>query len=282
MRWMRTWTVGAGVALAGCAGSGEEPFDPDRVPGPEAEVEAAGQVAALPMTAADSAEARARIEAVGDSLRALFEAADVLTAREVALLRLDRNAAQVAAARRLGTRASGQGEVQRLLAEGRLVALEDSTEHWILRRMENALPYATPDLEAMLVALGERFHARLDSVGLPRYRFRVTSVLRTPEMQAELRRTNANAAWTVSAHEFGTTADLSHERFAVPAAGVLGLGEMEVEMLEEVGREHARVLQAELGRAIRDLREQGALLVMMEDAQPVYHMTVARRFVEEG
>jgi hypothetical protein len=52
------------------------------------------------------------------------------------------------------------------------------------------------------------------------------------------------------------------------------------EVLEELGKEdeHARVLQAELGRAIAEMRDAGALHVMMENKQPVYHMTVARRF----
>jgi hypothetical protein len=49
-------------------------------------------------------------------------------------------------------------------------------------------------------------------------------------------------------------------------------------MLESVGKAHAKVLQAELGRAIVELRDDGALHVMMENQQPVYHMTVARRF----
>jgi hypothetical protein len=38
------------------------------------------------------------------------------------------------------------------------------------------------------------------------------------------------------------------------------------------------VLQAELGRAIAEMRNEGALHVMMENQQPVYHMTVARHF----
>jgi hypothetical protein len=85
----------------------------------------------------------------------------------------------------------------------------------------------------------------------------------------------------VSAHEFGTTVDVSHERFAVPAdprpTGSAAL-ELEREMLEDAGKEHAKVLQAELGRAIAEMRDERALHVMMENMQPVYHMTVARRF----
>jgi hypothetical protein len=138
-----------------------------------------------------------------------------------------------------------------------------------------------PDARAMLTELGRRFHARLDRLGLPRYRMKVTSALRTDETQADLRKTNSYASRTVSAHEFGTMVDVSHERFAVPAdarpAGSAAL-EIEREMLEEVGKEHARVLQAELGRAIAEMRGEHALHVMMENMQPVYHMTVARRF----
>lgn len=232
-----------------------------------------------PMTAADSAQARARISTDSARVAAAFARATRLTAREVGNLRLDKNAKQIATARTLGIRASGQAEIQRLAREGRLVELGDSTEYWILRDMDHSVPYVTPDARAMLTELGRRFHARLDRLGLPRYRMKVTSALRTDETQADLRKINSYASRTVSAHEFGTTVDVSHERFAVPAPDPARAGwEMEAEMLDEVGREHARVLQAELGRAIAEMRTRGALHVMMENKQPVYHMTVARRF----
>jgi hypothetical protein len=203
-----------------------------------------------------------------------------LTAREVAELRQDVNAEQIATARRLGVRAGGEDAIAALARAGRLVALGDSTAYWVLRDMDHSVPYVTPDTRAMLVELGRRFHARLDRLGLPRYRMKVTSALRTDETQADLRRTNSYASRTVSAHEFGTTVDVSHERFAVPAdARPASDPALEIEraMLEEVGKEHAKVLQAELGRAIAALRDEHALHVMMENMQPVYHMTVARR-----
>ena len=170
-----------------------------------------------PMTPADSVDALARVAAWRDSLVAVFDSAAVLRAREVAELRQDRNAEQIAIASSLGTRASGKREIERLAREGRLVALGDSTAYWVLREMDHSDPYVTPDAKAMLTELGRRFHARLDGLGLPRYRMKVTSAIRTDDSQAELRRTNANASRVVSAHEFGTTIDVSHERFAVPA-----------------------------------------------------------------
>lgn len=281
---MRSWTMPclAGlVALSACGGGGDDaglaaaeapraqaaasPAPPPPPPPPPP-----------PMTAADSAALRARLAARGDSVRAAFGRARALGAREVAELRQDKNAEQIATAQRLGIRVGGEGNRERLVREGRLVALGDSTAWWILRGMDHSVPYVTPDARAMLEQLGRRFHARLDGLGLPRYRMKVTSALRTDETQAELRRINSYASQTVSAHEFGTTVDVSHERFAAPA-GLAG-GELEAELLDDVGKEHAKVLQAELGRALAGMRDAGALHVMMENKQPVYHMTVARPF----
>jgi uncharacterized protein DUF5715 len=227
-----------------------------------------------PMTAADSARERARVAALADSARAAFARARPLGAREVGLLRQDVNAEQIATARRLGITPSDSAGIERLKRAGRLVALGDSTAWWVLRDMDHSVPFVTADARAMLAELGRRFHARLDRLGLPRYRMKVTSALRTDETQADLRKINSYASRTVSAHEFGTTMDVSHERFAVPA----GVGEMETEMLEAVGKENAKVLEAELGRAILEMRAARELHVMMENQQPVYHMTVARRF----
>lgn len=287
MRGARRWTMLGMVTLlaAGGCGGKHDPFDTEAA---EKEVEAprrrtARPAAAAPMTAADSAAAQARLAQRGEAVRAAFLEVRRLKWREVWGLRRDKNAEQIATARSLGVRASGEAEIERLAKSGRLVALGDSTEYWVLRNMTHSVPYVTPDTRAMLERLGRRFHARLDSLGLPRYRMKITSALRTDETQAELRKINPNASQTVSAHEFGTTVDVSHERFAVPApdsaaaAAPEAVREMEAEMLEEIGKENGKALQAELGRAITELRAQGALHVMMEDAQPVYHMTVARR-----
>jgi hypothetical protein len=243
-----------------------------------------------PMTAADSVQVRSRIAAESAAVVAAFGKVPRLKAREVGNLRLDKNATQVASAQRLGVQVSGQAEIDRMVQQGRLVPLGDSTEYWILRGMDHAAPYVTPDTRAMLEDLARRFHARLDRAGLPRYRIKITSAIRTAEAQVDLRKTNSYAATTTSAHQFGTTVDVSHERFAIPAgpragsgaasasAPVEGAWEMEAEMLEEVGKEHARALQAELGRALTELREAGAIHVMMENKQPVYHFTLAQPF----
>jgi len=290
-----TYVLLAVLAAGGC-GRGDEGHDeydsgPEAARRPAARQDAAPRTPPPPplLTAADSAAARARAAARGDSARAAFARVPALRAREVAELRRDVNAEQIAVARELGVRAPGPGEIERLAREGRLVALGDSTPYWVLRRMEHSAPYVTPDARALLEEIGRRFHARLDSLGLPRYRLKVTSAIRTDATQAELRKVNSYASSTVSAHEFGTTVDVSHERFAVPADARAADGsvhpaarEMEEEVLEEVGKEHARALQGELGRTILELRARGMLKVMMENRQPVYHMTVARPLAAPG
>lgn len=287
MRVERGWT-GAGLAavlaLAGCS-----PERDARVAAEDPPAARAAQAAPADV-GREMDEARAGILARGDSVRGAFDRARGLTREERSELRRDVNAAQVAAAQRLGVRASGDEQIERLRRQGRLVALEDSTAYWVLRDLDHSRPFVTPDTREMLLEVGRRFHERLDSLGLPRYRMEVTSVLRTAESQAELRSVNSNAAAGVSAHEFGTTLDVSHVRFAPPEAAALTaevpsapeltphFRVVEAVVLEEVGRERAVALQGELGRVLGEMRDEGKLRVMMERRQPVYHMTVARRF----
>ena len=277
MRGTRGWMAMGLVAVLALGGCGDDhDNDPDNAaetPALAAVREAsAPPVAPAPVTPADSAALRARVAAEGDSVRAVFARATRLKWSEVWGLRQDKNAKQIATAQRLGIRASGDAQIRQLVRQGRLVPLGDSTEYWILRKMTHSVPFVTPDARALLIQVGRRFHARLDSLGLPHYRMKVTSALRTDATQVELRKINSYASQTVSAHEFGTTMDVSHERFAVPAK----LGVLETEMLEEVGKENAKVLQAELGRTLAEMRDQGMLFVMMEDRQPVYHFTIAQ------
>jgi hypothetical protein len=224
-----------------------------------------------------------RVDSVDRSLRRVRS----LSAEEQGALRRDVNATQVARARQLGIPRGA--DVQGLLASGRLVELEESNDYWVLRDLTHSKPYVTPETHALLMELGRRFHAELDRHGLPRFRYQITSVLRTPEHQSALQRSNSNAASGVSAHEFGTTIDIAYRRFSAPGAVDLGFAEsydpvaeerlhlLHDVLIEETARERGAELQAILGRAIRELRDEGRVLVMMERRQTVYHMTVARR-----
>jgi hypothetical protein len=229
-----------------------------------------------------------RLEARVDSVDRVLIRIPNLSGSEQGALRRDANATQTARAQALGIRRGG--DVEGLERRGSLRRLADSTRFWVVRDLDYSVPYVTPDTEAMLAELGERWLAQLDSLGLPRYRLEITSVLRTPADQARLRRSNPNAASGASAHEYGTTIDIAYRRFAAPPgdgdellAGVHPAIEPQLQLLRdlrmvETAATRGTELQAVLGRVIREMREEGKLLVMMERFQTVYHMTVARRF----
>jgi hypothetical protein len=281
---MRGRAVAVAVAVvaasggAACGGpAAEAPTEPPAGAGAavRAPAETAGADAAL----------RERISAEADSTDGLLRRVRNLTGAERAALRTDVNEAQLARARALGVRAGDRYREE--AARGRLVRLADSTRYWVVRDLDFSVPYVTPGAEAMLAEAGRRFHATLDSLGLPLYRLDVTSVLRTAENQAALRRSNANAADGVSAHEFGTTLDVAYRRFHPPAGDppFAAAGGWTPEaalprdsLLAATADRRAAELQALLGRVLLEMRREGKVMVMMERRQTVYHLTVARRF----
>ena len=211
----------------------------------------------------------------------------VMTERDEEALRRFRNADHVARARQLGVRAVSDSMIDSLVSVGRFVELEDSTRFWVVRRGPSPA-YVVPSMQSLLEELGTRFQDRLADLGLPPYRMEVTSALRTADRQAELRRTNGNAAAGVSSHEFGTTVDLSYAAFAPPAevprnllAGVPSELTPHIERIvdlafESVSARKSRELGAIFSQVLEEAQNEGLVLVIYERQQTVYHLTVAR------
>jgi hypothetical protein len=233
-----------------------------------------------------------RITALTDSLDALLRPVPLLTPSQEAAFRRYGNAQQLQRARVLGVRPDSEAAMLAAVRDGRLVVLEDSTGLWVVRELDYSEPLVTPDARALLVTIGERFHARLAALGLPPFRLEVTSVMRTPASQAALRRVNPNAAIGESTHEFGTTLDVAHASFAAPAQldvafhldGVEWLepyaDRIAAALLETVAARNSRELQAVLGSVMTAVQDEGLAMVTLERLQPVYHFTVARRLAE--
>ena len=265
------------LLATGCETAAERRAERARV---EAEVEA--RVASV--LDRSLAAIRLRTDSLDDRLQPL----PLLRPGEEAELRRFLNAAHLSRARLLGVRPLGPGALDSLVAEGRLVALEDSTRHWVVRELEHSEPWVVPATRDVLVRIGERFHARLDSLGLPPYRLEISSVLRTAEQQADLRGTNPNAAAGTSTHEYGTTVDIPYSAYAAPARPVVDPVPAEEAwlaprvrplvdaMTELVAARRSRELQAVLGRVLREVQAEGLVYVTLERQQPVYHVTVAR------
>lgn len=228
-----------------------------------------------------------RADRIAGSAERILRPLPVMTPAEEDGLRRFRNGAHVARARALGVRVRTNAARDSLLADGGLVQLEDSTQYWIVRRGSSPA-HVVPDVVDLLEVVGRRFQDRLTEMGLPPYRFEVTSALRTSERQERLRASNSNAAVGVSSHEFGTTLDLSYAAFAPPAdaaSEILAGAPAEFGphlqryldlALESVSGRKSRELGTIFSQVLREAQDEGLALVIYERQQTVYHLTVAR------
>lgn len=223
----------------------------------------------VPRSAAAPADIAAARQ-YADSLDRVLRKVRTLTRAEQRRLRRDVNATQVARARQLGIRPTGS--MEDLVEKKRLEKLSPNGVYYTLYRLDYSVPYVTPSTARLIDEIAVTFRAKTDSLGMPPVRLVITSALRTPENQAKLRRRNRNASRTVSAHEFATTVDIAYRRFAGPGGNVVTDS-----IIGAAANKRSAELQAILGRVLLELKNQGKVMVMMERAQTVYHITVARR-----
>jgi hypothetical protein len=235
------------------------------------------------------AQRAARVQGALDAQTAEAEAAVQRLPGLIGSIRRDMrrylNDDHVAAAQRAGVGpVRDSAHVARLLGSGALVQLPDSSQWWVLRELDQSLPYMTPRTREVLEEIGRRFHVRLERHGLPPFRLDVTSVLRTGAQQDALRRHNRNASSTTSSHEFGSTFDVAYLNFAAPqavadpAAGRLDarLRAYAATQLDTLGKRYAPHLEGELGAVLQEMQREGVLMTVRERGQPVYHVTVVR------
>ena len=275
---MRAVLLALVLALGGCGRAERE----------RQEAVAAAEVATLARIDRLITETIRRVDRFADGADRILGPRPVMTPADEDALRRYQNGVHVARARSLGVRVTSEAMLDSLVAAGRLVALEDSTDHWIVRR--GASPaYVLPDVRELLTVLGRRFQERLAALELPPFRLEVTSSLRTTDRQQELREDNANAAAGTSSHEFGATVDVSYAAFAPPAAHPEEIfvdmpAELRPHMerladlaFESVSARKSRELGQIFGRVLDEAQDEGIALVIYERQQTVYHLTVARR-----
>lgn len=129
--------------------------------------------------------------------------------------------------------------------------------------MRSSIPYLIPRASQLLQHIGRRFLDSLAVKQIPLHTIIVTSVLRTEEDVARLRRINGNAS-EQSCHRFGTTFDISYNRYhTVCPPG-------------EAGRRAVRndSLKFVLSEVLRDARAEGRCFIKYEVKQGCFHITV--------
>lgn len=167
----------------------------------------------------------------------------------------DMNGKHLAAARELGIEPlAGAEEIGD--ASRRLRKVE-SCRWYEVDKLTHSVPYLVAEAEELLETIGENFRDSLESKGLPDYRIIVTSVLRTDESVAKLRKGNINASAN-SAHVYGTTFDIAYARYAQ-------------ESRYETTRDKLKTVLAEV---LQDLRKAERCYVRYEYKQGCFHVTV--------
>ncbi len=169
---------------------------------------------------------------------------------------------QIIAARRWGVK-----PVQnRQAAERRkqdLVYVGANPYYCIDRSMRQSIPYLVPRASLLLQQIGKNFLDSLYVKDIPMHRIIVSSVLRTEDDVARLRRYNGNAT-EQSCHRFGTTFDIKYVFYdpVRPADG------SPCETVSDA------ILKPVLAEVLRDLRQQGRCYVKHERKQSCFHITV--------
>ena len=179
----------------------------------------------------------------------------------------------------------GETELDALVRAGRLVPLVDSPLYAV-RVLEHSKPFVTPATRRWLDAMGTRFRDATDRAGLPPYRPVVSSALRTADLQRDLRRSNRNATSGRSSHEYGVSIDFDYSDYRLAPSGADSLRIVAADTQRELAQRLADAGTDDLGRAYwvhlygllaRVLAEEQRAeraLVLLEDAQPVFHVTV--------
>ena len=137
-----------------------------------------------------------------------------------------------------------------------LVEIRSCPEYYV-DKLTHSYPYLVPQAAELLKEIGQRFNDSLQARGGGDYRLKVTSVMRTPATVKRLRRINRNAT-DASAHQYGTTFDISYSRFICDSINV----NRSFEDLKNL-----------LGEILYDLREDGRCYVVFERRQSCFHIT---------
>ncbi len=155
-----------------------------------------------------------------------------------------------------------EADLDSLLDNGILVKIS-TNKYYHLDRLKHSHPYLTPEAAELLQEIGIRFNQKLRERDLARYKFFVTSLLRTEETQKSLRHVNVQATQNASSHYYGTTFDINYRKFFR-----WGLPNNNIKT--------QCALEQALKETLTELRQECRLLIVHEKRNSVYHITVVK------
>ena len=144
------------------------------------------------------------------------------------------------------------------LDTGQLVEIGNS-DYLDVDELRYSVPYLTPGAARELNHIAKAFNDSLRHKRFPVYKLVVTSVLRTEEDVARLRRSGNPNASDNSSHCYGTTFDISHSRYT------------REEETDEFMQPYE--LTKVLAEVLRDEKQAGRILVKYEKKEHCFHIT---------
>lgn len=222
------------------------------------------------------AEPRDSVQNSGDSASSLGEPSSILgtpnpsqgkyrhrirSVSNYAVAFPDTNAVQLVAANKWGV--SPVKNRQDAESRKRELVYVGANPYYHVDPLYSSIPYLVPRAAVLLQDIGQAFFDSLYVKGVPFHKLIVTSVLRSQEDVAKLRRRNGNATEN-SCHLYGTTFDICYNRYKT------------VENSRGPSRRMVRndTLKWVLSEVLRDMREQGRCYIKYEVKQGCFHMTV--------
>lgn len=172
----------------------------------------------------------------------------------------DLNDVQLATAQRLGVPLIANRE-EAVRRRDDLVYIADNP-YYTVQKLNHSIPYLVPRAATLLNTIARAFCDSLVTKGYPLHKLLVTSVLRTKEDVERLRKSNQNASEN-SCHQYGTTFDISYNRFLEihdPAEG-----ESQIRWVT--------VYKSILAEVLEDQRLAGTCYVKYEKHQSCFHIT---------
>ena len=150
------------------------------------------------------------------------------------------------------SRAEIENQYKKLQRGKKLIKISTNPKYEV-RDLTYSAPYVVPKVKDLLDDIAKSFQEKTQS----KSRFVITSVLRTEEDVAKLKKVNGNAS-SASCHCHATTIDISYVRFS-----------------KDLLRHRSDYeLRLALAQTLHELRKEGRCYVKIERKQYCYHITV--------
>lgn len=169
----------------------------------------------------------------------------------------DMNDKHIEAAMKIGIKPVASGEDAKRAT--RKMKEISTNAYYEVEDLTHSIPFLVPEAARLLEDIGRNFQDSLYNLNAPLYAIKVTSVTRTADDVSKLRKRNLNSSEN-SAHQYGTTFDVSWVRYA----------KMNEKDTLDIDKDRLKMV---LGTVLRDLQRADRCYIKHERKQGCFHIT---------